>query len=93
VIVIELTPTRGGEREGAKSKIGLCSGISMVQVTGESNVLSTYGVSIYECVNTLYVDRKVVIVIELTPTRGGEREGAKSKIGLCSGISMVQVTR
>ena len=41
MIVIELTPTRGGEREGAKSKIGLCSGISMVQVTGESKVLST----------------------------------------------------
>ncbi len=34
----------------------------------------------------------IVIVIELTPTRGGEREGARSKIGLCSGISMVQVS-
>ncbi len=52
----------------------------------------THGVSIYEDVNKPYVGRKVVIVIELTPTRERERKGARSKIGLCSGISMVQVS-
>ncbi len=42
-----------------------------------------------EGVNELYVGRKVVKVIEFTPPR--ERR-ARSKIGLCSGISMVQVS-
>ena len=48
--------------------------------------------SIDEGVNKLYVGRKVVIVIEFTPPRERERERARSKIGLCSGISMVQVS-
>ena len=33
-----------------------------------------------------------MIVIEFTPPRERERERARSKIGLCSGISMVQVS-
>ncbi len=33
-----------------------------------------------------------MIVVEFTPPRKRERERARSKIGLCSGISMVQVS-
>jgi hypothetical protein len=49
---------------------------------------STLDVNIYEGVNQLYVGRKVVIVIEFTPTRGREREGTRPNFGPYSEISI-----